>query len=183
MCGAVVITQGEGTTICAVDNKHGIRSWILLKEEGGRLKVWAVAESDREARFIAGREFQDALARVSKELPGLREAKVALTAVLVNTGAREPVAAWITGRYTAKAALSACAVTDVGGRQQDSTHPHPAAIREHASAELSPTFPGRGIPGHLRHSGYGTRSPRDQSRQPQGRLPPTPQYHEKQKPE
>ena len=72
---AVLITESPDTAIYAVDNKRGIRSWLILSRESGRWRVWAIAESDREARFVVSREFRDTLARVRKELPGLVEEK------------------------------------------------------------------------------------------------------------
>jgi hypothetical protein len=72
---AVRIEESKDDAIYAVDNKHGIRTWLLLKRDSDRWRVWAVAETDKDARLIAGREFQDTLARVRKELPPLLAAR------------------------------------------------------------------------------------------------------------
>jgi len=72
---AVLIAESEDTAIYAVDNRRGIRTWLLLKQESGTWRAWAIAESDKEARLIASRAFQETLSRVRRELPALIEAK------------------------------------------------------------------------------------------------------------
>ena len=68
---ALLVAESGNTVICAVDNKRGIRTWLLLKKEAGNWRAWAIAESDKEARLIASQEFQDTLSKVRRELPGL----------------------------------------------------------------------------------------------------------------
>ena len=75
MPNAMVNAESGDTVIAAVDNRRGIRTWLLLKQEAGSGRVWAIAESDTEARLIASREFQADLSRVRRELPALLEAK------------------------------------------------------------------------------------------------------------
>ena len=75
MFNPVLIAESGDTAICAVDNKHGIRTWLILGMQSGRWRVWGMAESDREARLIASREFQKTLATIRGELPVLLEAK------------------------------------------------------------------------------------------------------------
>ena len=75
LSNAVLIAESGNTAICAVDNKRGVRTWLLLRKESGSWRAWAIAESDKEARLIASREFQDTLSKVRRELPALLEAK------------------------------------------------------------------------------------------------------------
>jgi len=71
---AVLIAESGDITIYGVDNRRGIRTWLLLKREAGSWRAWAIADSDKEARLIASPEFQETLARVRRELPARIEA-------------------------------------------------------------------------------------------------------------
>jgi len=72
---AVLVEDRGETAIYAVDNKRGIRTWLLLKKTDGLWRAWAIAESDQEARLIASQEFSLTLSNIRRELPARIEAK------------------------------------------------------------------------------------------------------------